>query len=113
MKSSTAKLSFLRQSPRKVREVARLIRRKNVVDAVRILSFTDRRASASLKKLLLSALSNLGQDTKNLPSNVFVSELLVDEGPVSKRWMPRAQGRATPINKRTSHIKITLKEKVF
>jgi large subunit ribosomal protein L22 len=113
MKKATAKHYFLRQSPRKVQEVARLIRKKDVPTALRILSFTQRAACSPLKKLLLSALNNLGKDEKSVTPNVRVSELLIDQGPTHKRWMPRAQGRATPINKRTTNIKMTLEEKVF
>ena len=113
MKQATAKHSFLRQAPRKVQDVARLIRRKDVPTALRILNFTNRGACVHLKKVLLSALSNLGKDPKNIPANVYIAELLVDQGRTNKRWMPRAQGRATPIRRKTTHITLTLQEKVF
>lgn len=113
MKQATAKHSFLHQAPRKVQDVARLIRRKDVGAALRILNFTNRRACLPLKKVILSALSNLGKNPQNIPANVYISELLVDQGAVLKRWMPRAQGRATPIRHKTTHITLTLEEKVF
>ncbi len=106
--------SFLknyRQSPRKVRLVADLVRGKNVADALVQLDFLPKRASDPMKKLLNSAIANalnLGTQKENL----FVKEIRVDKGIVMKRMMPAAMGSGHRINKRTSHIAIVLGEKV-
>ena len=106
--------SFLknyRQSPRKVRLVADLVRGKNVADALVQLDFLPKRASDPMKKLLNSAIANalnLGTQKENL----FVKEIRVDKGIVMKRMMPAAMGSGHRINKRTSHISIVLGEKV-
>ena len=107
-----AKLRHLHLSPRKVRLVADIIRGQNVEHAVNLLSFTNKRAARPLLKLLNSAIANAENNFKLKKNNLYISELRVDEGPTLKRWMPRAMGRATPINKRTSHISIVLNEKV-
>ncbi len=100
-----------RQSPRKVRLVAGLIRRKNVAQAIAALEFLPKRAGAPVRKLLLSAVANAknsGIDTENL----FVKEITVDKGLTMKRMMPAAMGTGHRINKRTSHIELVLGEKV-
>jgi large subunit ribosomal protein L22 len=104
----TAKLSDYRQSPRKVRLVARLIKGKKIEDAKNTLAFLIKRASKPLSDLLNSAVAN-AVNNFNIPSeNLYVKEFRVDEGVVLKRRMPRARGSAFPINKRTSHIFIQL-----
>lgn len=103
-------LKNYRQSPRKVRLVASLVKGKSVDEALLELDFLAKRASAPLKKLLLSAVSNaknLGKEKENLK----ILELRVDKGIVMKRFMPRAMGRASRINKRTSHVTIILGDK--
>ncbi len=113
MKECNAKLMFLRKSPRKVQEVAGLIRGRKAIEALQKLSFSPRAPAEPLKKLLVSALSNGGYDPNAIPANVIVHEIFVNQGPIMKRWIPRAQGRATPLYKRTSHVYLTLREKVF
>lgn len=98
-----------RQSPRKVRLVADLIRGKKIPEAQKTLRFLTKRASRPLAKLLSSAVANARHnrgvaDEKDL----FIKEIRVDDGSTLKRFMPRAMGRATPIHKRTSHISIVL-----
>ena len=109
MKSSAA-LRFARIAPRKVRIVAKLIRGQSVDKAINILMFTNRGSARVLKKLLISAIANAEEKSKGVvdTDNLLVKEVLVDQGPTSKRWRPRAMGRATRINKRTSHIRIVL-----
>jgi len=105
--SVTAKLNYLRIAPRKVRLVADLIRGKSVEKAQTILNFTAKKAAPVLHKLLKSAISsakNLGFEEKNL----YISKILVNEGPKYKRWMPRARGVAYEIQKKTSHIILIL-----
>ena len=108
----TAKLRHLRMSPRKVRLVADTIRGLDVEVVENQLSFMNKKAALPMLKLLKSAIANAENNFKLKKNNLYISELRVDEGPTLKRWMPRAMGRATPVNKRTSHISIVLNEKV-
>ena len=104
-------LKNYRQSPRKVRLVAGLIKGKSVAQAVAELDFLAKRAGLPIKKLLLSAVANakqMGVESENL----FIKELRVDKGIVMKRMMPAAMGTGHRINKRTSHINLLLAEKV-
>lgn len=101
-----ATLTSYRQSPRKVRVVADLVRGKSVEDALDILTYVPKRAGLPLKKLLESAFANAGK-----APNLFVKEIRVDGGAILYRRQPRSRGMATPIRKRTSHINITLVEK--
>lgn len=104
-------LKQYRQSPRKVRLVADLIKGKNVEQALTELEFVAKRASLPMKKLLQSAVASARHNFKKEKENLFVKEVTVDKGPILHRWMPRARGRATPINKRTSHVVLTLGER--
>jgi large subunit ribosomal protein L22 len=104
-------LKNYRQSPRKVRLVAGLVRGKNVENASVALDFLAKSASTPIKKLLMSAVANakqLGIEKENL----IIKELRVDKGITMKRMMPRAMGRGHRINKRTSHVTLLLAEKV-
>jgi large subunit ribosomal protein L22 len=106
-----AYLKNYRQSPRKVRLVAGLIRGKNVSQAIAELDFLAKRAGTPMKKLLMSAVANakgMGKDVEDL----FVKTLQVDKGVTLKRMMPAAMGTGHRINKRTSHILLVLGEKV-
>jgi len=104
-------LKNYRQSPRKVRLVAGLIRGKSVVEAVAELDFLAKRAGLPIKKLLLSAVANAKQNGLEM-ANLFIKELRVDKGITMKRMMPAAMGTGHRINKRTSHLNILLGEKV-
>ena len=108
--SVTAKLRYLRIAPRKVRLVADLIREKSVEEAQTILSFTTKKAAKVLLKLLKQAVSNAKTNFQLEEKNLYISKILVDEGPKYKRWMPRARGMASPIQKKTSHVTIELTE---
>lgn len=104
-----ASLRHMRIAPRKMRLVAHLIKHMDVSRAQAQLFLHERRPAQPLLKLLQSAIANAknkGLDEKKL----VVADIRVDGGAMLKRWMPRAQGRATPIQKKTSHITITLKE---
>jgi len=107
-----AELRHLRMAPRKVRLVADLIRGLDVVNAKNELQFINRSAAKPLLKLLKSALANGENNLKLKKDNLYVSEIKVDEGPILKRWMPRARGSASRMNKRTSHISLVLNEKI-
>ncbi|OGI62536.1 50S ribosomal protein L22 [Candidatus Nomurabacteria bacterium RIFCSPHIGHO2_01_FULL_40_12] len=104
-------LKNYRQSPRKVRLVASLIRGKDVGQAFTELDFLAKRAGLPLKKLLLSAVSNAKQNGIDV-ANLFIKELRVDKGITMKRMMPAAMGTGHRINKRTSHLNILLGEKI-
>jgi large subunit ribosomal protein L22 len=105
-----ALLSNYHQSPRKVRLVAGLVRGKGVQEALHALSFLDKRAALPFKKVIESALANAKQQGKE-EASLIVGTVAVDKGTVSRRFMPRARGSASPINRRSSHISVTLAEK--
>ncbi len=104
-------LKNYRQAPRKVRLVADLIKGKDVGAASIELSFLPKRAAKIFEKLLSSAEANAKQNFSLDKENLFIKDLRVDKGIVLKRSMPRARGSASRINKRTSHIVLTLAEK--
>lgn len=105
----TASIQNYRQSPRKVRVVANLIRGKKAGEAAQILKFINKKAGGPLSVLLNSAMANARHNAKiNDTENLVISEVRVDAGYVLKRRMPRARGMAYPINKRTSHVSIKL-----
>jgi len=108
MADATAKLKNYRQSPRKVRLVADLVRGKSAENALRALSLLPKRASEPVAKLIRSAVAN----SNERPENLYVSKIEVNGGVVFKRFMPRARGKAAPIRKKTSHITLALSRKV-
>jgi large subunit ribosomal protein L22 len=103
-------LKFVRLSPQKGRLVADLVRGRKVDDAINVLKFSNQRAASLIRKVLESAIANaennLGADIDELK----VSEIFVDQGPVLRRIMPRAKGRADRITKPTSHITIRVSD---
>ena len=103
-----AQAKYVRQSPYKVRLVLDLVRGMPVEDARATLDFTNRRAAPTIKKVLNSAIANAEHNYALDADELFVAEAYADEGPTLKRWRPRARGRATRINKRTSHITIVV-----
>ena len=106
-----AHLKYVRISPRKVKIVLDLIRGKDTGSAMAILENTRKAASESLIKLLKSAVANAEHNFQMDSNNLFISECFVCPGPTLKRVMPRAQGRAFRILKRTSHVTMAVKEK--
>ena len=108
MTTTTAKLRHLRIAPRKVRMVADLIRGKDAAAALDILQFTIKKAAEPMRGLLYSAVSNAVENHGMDADALFVQSIYVDQGPTLKRWRPRAMGRATKIQKKTSHITLTL-----
>ena len=106
-----AYLKYARISPRKVKIVLDLIRGKDVATAMAILKNTPKSASEYLIKLLNSAKANATNNFSMDESKLYVSECFVCPGPILKRIMPRAQGRAYRINKRTSHVTLVVKER--
>lgn len=112
-RANQAVLRRARISPRKVRIVADLIRNKPVAEAMDILQFTPKKAAPMLRKLIDSAMSNI-EDSKELDWDIdelVVAHVVADEGPTMRRFLPRAQGRATRLNKRTSHITVVLEQR--
>lgn len=103
-----ATLQTYRQSPRKVRLLADLIRGKKVSDALVRLQFADKRGAPIVAKLLKSAVANASNIANASSDNLFVKEVQVNQGVIMKRMMPRARGSGARINKRTSHINIVL-----
>lgn len=110
MTTVTAKLKHLRIAPRKVRLVANAIKGLSVNEAEAQLLFRAKRSSHAILQLLRSAVANAKNNQKLNPSNLIVKNIKVDQGPMLKRFLPRAMGRATPIQKKTSHISLILEE---
>ena len=106
-----AHLQYLRISPRKVKIVLDLIRDKDVGTAMALLMQTPKSASEPVMKLLKSAAANAENNHQMDSEKLYVKTCYANPGPVIKRIMPRAQGRAYRINKRTSHITIVVSER--
>ena len=106
-----AEAKFLRIAPRKVQIVCDLIRGKDANTAMAILMATPKAATEPLAKLLKSACANAENNFSMDPDKLYISKVYAAPGPILKRMMPRAQGRAFRINKRTSHITLVVSEK--
>lgn len=104
-----ASLRGLGMSARKVKAVADLMRGSDVAQAMMMLSAQSRAAAKPLKKLLESAVANAADRKMNVDS-LIISEVQVHKGAISKRFMQRAQGRATPIRKQSSHVDLSVSE---
>jgi len=107
---ATAKLRHIRVTPRKARLVVDVIRGKKAGEALSILKFMPQHASRVVEKLLKSAIANAEQKNIGDVDRLKIKTAFVDHGPVMKRVMPRAIGRANIIKKRTSHITLVLGE---
>ncbi|MDO4832611.1 MAG: 50S ribosomal protein L22 [Clostridia bacterium] len=106
---ATAKVTFVRIAPRKVKIVLDLIRNQPVDKAMAILKHTPKAACEVLEKLLKSAIANA--ENKDMDTTkLYVAACSVDQGPTLKRIRPMSKGRAYRINKKTSHITLVLKE---
>src|SRR3989344_4264110 len=108
----TAKLNNLRIAPRKVRLVARAIKGMDAMVAKHQLDYIIKRSSQPISKLLDSAMANAHNNLGLVKDNLFIKDVVVDEGPKLKRFRPKGFGMASPIEKKTSRIKIVLEEKV-
>ncbi len=102
---------FIRISPRKIRLIMDQVRGKRAEEALNMLAFAPQKGARILNKLIQSAVSNAEQDTNVDVDALYIKRIYADEGPTIKRWRPRAQGRATRIRKRTSHLTVILDEK--
>jgi len=105
------KLNNLRVAPLKSRQVVDLIRGKDINKARALLDFTVKRSAEPILKLLNSAVASATNNFKLEESNLYISKVMVDEGPKLKRSFPMSRGRAYPIMKRTSHITLVLSER--
>jgi large subunit ribosomal protein L22 len=103
-----AVLRRFRESPRKVRAVADMIRGRSVDDALSILRLQQRKAARMLSKVLQSAIANATENEKADAEKLVVTKLAIDGGPVSRRWMARSMGRANRLASRTSHVTIVV-----
>ena len=111
-----AKARFVRVTPQKARRVVDLIRGKQAGEAVAVLKFAPQAAGETVLKVVESAIANARETAKRSnerldEADLFISEVFVDEGPTLKRFRPRAQGRASQILKRTSHITVVVAER--
>src|SRR5256885_8934854 len=106
-----AKHRFARISPRKARLLMDLIRGRDVDDAITMLRFAKQRASGMIEKVVRSAVANANETDVPPRNTLFVAKAWVDPGPVIKRFQPKDRGKAYPINKRTSHLVVTIDER--
>ena len=98
----------MRISPKKVREVARILPGRKANEGVALLKLITRKAARMLDKTLKSAMANAENNANLNAEDLFISEAIVEEGPAMKRFRPCARGSAHPYKKRMSHIRITL-----
>jgi ribosomal protein L22 len=103
-----ARASYVRIAPRKARLVANQVRGLPIEEARTLLRFSPRGAARDIAKLIDSAAANAENNHDLIADDLLVKQITVDEGPTLRRYRPRALGRATRINKRTSHIKVAL-----
>lgn len=106
-----AKLRNIDIGSQKARIVADLVRNKDVNEALKILAFMPQKPAHHIKKLIESAVANADQKKVVDVDNLFVKHISVDMGPSMRRFRPRAQGRATPVKKKSSHINLILDER--
>lgn len=106
-----ATTKYVRMSPSKARDLARSIQGLPVPEALRLTQFSERKAAFQLGKTLKSAIANAENNANLSAEDLYVREAVVEEGPRIKRFWPRARGMVSPVQKKTSHIKITLTDK--
>jgi large subunit ribosomal protein L22 len=108
---ATAKLSFTRLSPQKARLVVDMVRGKGVQEAMNILKFSPQKAAEIVAKLVRSAVANAEQKGVGDVDRLVVKSIVVDQGPVLRRFMPKGRGSASRIRKPTSHITVVVGER--
>ena len=106
-----ASLIYARVGEQKARLVANLVRGKDVSEAIKTLTFLNKKSALMIKKVIESAVANADYKKTIDLDKLFVKTITVDQGPVMKRFRPRAQGRATGVRKRMSHINVVLDER--
>ena len=102
---------YVRMSPIKLKPVTDLVRGKDLNEALTILKFTPGKGAELVEKVVRSAAANAENNFEMDPENLYVAEIYANQGPTMKRWRAGAQGRASMILKRSSHVAVTLKEK--
>lgn len=102
---------YVRMSPSKLKPVADLVRGKDLEEALTILKFTPGKGSEIFEKVITSAAANAEENHDMARDNLYVAEVYANQGPTMKRWRAGAQGRASMILKRSSHVGVTLKER--
>lgn len=108
---TTAKLSFVRLSAKKIRRVANEVRGKKVTEALSILKLLPHKGAPILYKLIHSAAANAVENNKQNSEVLYISSLMVDEGPTGKRYRARARGRMFAIERQTAHVRVAIKER--
>ncbi|MEM7468494.1 MAG: 50S ribosomal protein L22 [Pseudomonadota bacterium] len=108
--ASVAKLKYARISPQKARLVADQIRGLPVDNAINILTYSNKKAASIIKKVLDSAIANAEHNDAADVDELIVQQVMIDEGPIMKRFRPRARGRANRILKRMSHVTVAVEE---
>jgi len=109
-----AKSRHVRQSARKLRQIADLIRGKDVEKSLNTLHFSNKKASFIIEKAVRSAVANMLNSEGGSaiePEELYIKTIFVDDGPIARRFKPRAMGRATIVRKRTSHVTVTVATK--
>ncbi|MBE2250038.1 MAG: 50S ribosomal protein L22 [Myxococcus sp.] len=109
---ATAHLRFFRMAPRKISVVAAIVRGMPVEAAINTLTWTKRAAALPIKKLIESAMANATDLSKGAVDidKLYVKSIHVDQGPTQRRYLPRAMGRATPVQKKSSHLHVVLSD---
>lgn len=102
---------YVRMSPSKLKPVTDLVRGKDLNEALIILKFTSGKGATLIEKVVMSAAGNAENNFDMDPENLYVAEIYANQGPTMKRFRAGAQGRASKILKRSSHIGVTLREK--
>ena len=102
---------YARISPRKARLLMDLVRGRDVDDAITVLQFAKQRASGMIEKVIRSAVANANEQEVPTRETLYVARAWVDPGPTIKRFQPKDRGKAYPINKRTSHLVVTIDER--
>ena len=105
-----AVVRHVRMSPRKMRIIANMVRGKKVDEAMGLLKVMPKKAAYVIRKLLISAVANAEHQGQEDVDALVVQACSIDNGPILKRWMPRAMGRANRVNHRTSHVTIVVDE---
>lgn len=103
---------YVRMSPTKIKPVADLVRGKDIAEALKILRFTPGKGAEILEKVVMSAKANAENNFDMNGDDLYIAEVYANQGPTMKRWRAGAQGRASMILKRSSHVAVTLKERV-
>ena len=111
MMEARAIARYVRISPRKARQVAPLVKGKNVEEALAILRHTRKRGAELVSKVLKSAIANAEHNLELNKDDLYVADVRIDEGPTMKRWRARMRGMPAQILRRTSHITVVVREK--